>query len=52
MAKTPKKDAKAKSDDKAVDENDLNIALDNDTPAPEAAPQSEAPQASGEPMLT
>jgi preprotein translocase subunit SecB len=51
MAKTPKKDAKAKSDDKAVDENDLNIALDNDTPAPEAAPQSEAPQASGEPML-
>lgn len=51
MAKTPKKDVKAKSDDKAVDENDLNIALDNDTPAPEAAPQSEAPQASGEPML-
>lgn len=51
MAKTPKKDAKAKSDDKAVDENDLNIALDGDTPAPEAAPQAETPQASGEPML-
>lgn len=56
MAKTPKKDAKAKTDKKAVDESDLNISLDDGAPAAETPPEAAAaPEASaevtGEPML-
>lgn len=55
MAKTPKKtDADAPAEDKAVDENSLNISIDGDAPAQEAPAQAaEAPSADAEgaPML-
>lgn len=58
MAKTPKKDAKTKAaektaDDATLDESNLNISVEGDAPAPDAAAAPEAaPQVTGEPMLT
>jgi preprotein translocase subunit SecB len=57
MAKTPKKDAKAKAaDDATIDESNLNISVEGEAPAPDAPNTADAtdaaPQATGEPMLT